>query len=592
MKHRKLPRFLKATIPALGLLTLLACGGGGGGEQAATTSSGIIPVLLMTTAAFEHELEPSPNRMIKAHRKKSQGPLPQRFNLFVEGVGSGAQRFPLRQITFDQERNLHGIKWFTNQRVGYLLDPKGDENVRLHAVDIDGSNRRELTPAALADVATKVLCPDPSGGNRWLVEMGPAHGRKDLYWIDVETGEYGLKERNPSNLIAFLPDAQGRILGAMAQKDLEFSFLYRVSEAAPFRTLSTTTFPDLTVPKALDPNGRTAEVYSNVGRDTLAIYQFDLTTGTRGRLIKEEPGKDVAALLELGDSRPQASEWAGNLTNSATYRFNIPRTQKVKYQSSDGVEIMAYLTLPTDVRPMTQPGVVLCHGGPMADTPSEDIEALFLANRGIAVLRPHFRGSAGTGKAFLAKGLGQWGGTMQDDLTCGAKWLAEEGHANASRIAIMGASYGGYAALAGASLTPDTFCCAVSTMGPSSLLSLSASPYWQSNQAINNLQTGNPATDAFRMRAVSPLFNAHRIRIPLLMGHGAKDSRVPITESEQMVQAMAARGVYVPFMTFPNEGHGFGLEENRTQWYGALENFFGMHLGSRVEAPSSFPLTR
>ena len=587
------PWILTTVLVPLSLAALLACKGGGE-ASAPSRSEGLIPVLAMASA-LEREVASAPGGEVKAWLKRSQGQHPQRLCLFVEGTGRNP--FPLRQISFDLDRNVHAVTWFSDQRVGYLKDPKGDENYRLYAVDIDGTNRRELTPPALPGVATRVLCADPAGGNRWLVAMGPAHGAKDLYWIDMVSGDYGLKERNPSNLRAWLPDGQGRILAAVAQDGLRFSLLHRPSEAAPFQTLATTTFPDLTVPIALEPGGRVAKVMSNVGRDTLALFEFDLITGIRGRLLKEAPGRDLVDLMDLdaGQSagmRAPAPDWQRQFVADGAPPIVTPSTEKVQYQARDGETITAYLTLPTGLQPMTRPAVVHCHGGPMADTEPEDIEAMFLANRGIAVLRPHFRGSSGTGKAFLAKGLGQWGGTMQDDLTDGARWLAAMGHASPGSIGIMGASYGGYAALAGASLTPDVYRCAVAAMGPSSLLSLSQAPYWQTDVAINALQMGDPATDGARMRAVSPLFNAHRIQIPLFLAHGAQDSRVPLEESRQMVRAMAARGVFVPFMVFQNEGHGFSLEENRMEYYRALENFFGMHLGSRVEAPTAFPLAR
>ena len=263
----------------------------------------------------------------------------------------------------------------------------------------------------------------------------------------------------------------------------------------------------------------------------------------------------------------------------------------VRYPSRDGWSIPAYLYAPPGPA-QDLPAVILCHGGPEACIRSPDNpEALFLASRGILVLEPNFRGSTGFGKKFQSAGYGQWGRTMQDDLSDGAAWLVAQGYADPKRLGIMGASYGGYAALAGAALTPELYCCAVSMAGPSNLLSYLASPQLRDDSAYFKLLIGDPVEQAEALAAVSPLQLADRIKIPILLAHGSKDVRVPRRESDQMAQALRSRGQFVPYLVWDDEGHGWQREEHRLEFYRAVENFFGLHLGSRVEAPSPIPLS-
>jgi dipeptidyl aminopeptidase/acylaminoacyl peptidase len=168
-------------------------------------------------------------------------------------------------------------------------------------------------------------------------------------------------------------------------------------------------------------------------------------------------------------------------------RATLAPMTSVRYQSSDGLEIPAYLTLPKGVAPKGLPAIVLPHGGPWArDTWGYDPFAQFLANRGYAVLQPNFRGSTGYGRRFLDAGNKQWGERMQDDLTWGVKYLTARGIADPKRVGIFGGSYGGYATLAGVAFTPDVYAAGVSLVGPSNLLTLldSIPAYWEAGRKL------------------------------------------------------------------------------------------------------------
>ena len=253
----------------------------------------------------------------------------------------------------------------------------------------------------------------------------------------------------------------------------------------------------------------------------------------------------------------------------------------VSYKSRDGLTINGYLTLPVGREPKNLPCIVNPHGGPWArDIWGYNPEVQFLANRGYCVLQLNFRGSTGYGRQFWEASFGQWGLKMQDDITDGVHWLVKEGVADAKRVGIYGASYGGYATLAGVAFTPELYAAAVNYVGVSNLFTFmnTIPPYWKPLLPKLYEMVGDPERDKERMTRTSPALNADKIKTPLLVVQGARDPRVNKAESDQMVAALKARGVDVPYIVKDNEGHGFRNEENQYEFYGAMEQFLGKHL--------------
>jgi len=258
----------------------------------------------------------------------------------------------------------------------------------------------------------------------------------------------------------------------------------------------------------------------------------------------------------------------------------------VSYRSRDSLLIHGYLTLPVGVPPQNLPAVMLVHGGPWArDVWGFRSQVQFLVNRGYAVLQVNYRGSLGYGKAFWQAGFKQWGRAMQDDITDGVHWLVRQGIADSTRIGIYGGSYGGYATLAGLAFTPDLYACGVDYVGVSSMFTFLASipPYWEPYREMQYEMVGDPKKDSVLLAQVSPALHADRIKAPLFIAQGANDPRVNKSEADQMVAALKERGVDVPYMVKENEGHGFANEENRFDFYRAMEEFLGRYLGGRVE---------
>jgi dipeptidyl aminopeptidase/acylaminoacyl peptidase len=269
-------------------------------------------------------------------------------------------------------------------------------------------------------------------------------------------------------------------------------------------------------------------------------------------------------------------------------RSHLAPMKAVRYKSSDGLEIPAYLTLPKGVEPKRLPAIILPHGGPWArDSWSYDSFVQFLANRGYAVLQPNFRGSTGYGKKFLDAGNQQWGDKMQDDVTCGATYLITQGIADPKRVGIMGGSYGGYATLAGVAFTPDVYAAAVSIVGSSSLITSleSIPPYWESGRMLFHQRMGDPTTPEGKaqLERQSPLNSATRIKTPLLIVHGANDVRVNQRESDQIVIALRERGFPVEYLVVPDEGHGFARPVNNLAMFATVEKFLAKYLGGRYQ---------
>ena len=273
--------------------------------------------------------------------------------------------------------------------------------------------------------------------------------------------------------------------------------------------------------------------------------------------------------------------------------LQLVRTNSVTIPSRDGRSLVSYLTLPHDTndndRPQQAlPMVLFVHGGPWSrDTWGFNNKWQWLANRGYAVLCVNYRGSTGFGKDFISAGDREWGARMQDDLIDAVDWAVKEGIADRERVAIMGASYGGYATLLGLSMTPDIFACGVCFFGISNLVTCLESfpPYWKTWSQIWKLRTGDWSTEEGRafLLSRSPITYVNDIQRPLLMAHGANDVRCKQAEADQMTSAMRDRNIPVTYLLYPDEGHGFARPTNLISALAVTENFLAHHLGGRAE---------
>lgn len=350
-------------------------------------------------------------------------------------------------------------------------------------------------------------------------------------------------------------------------------------------------------------------IYTSYEDDRNRLYWKDKDFEADYKRISEElPGVEPYFARTTADERfwiigsysdvdPGTTYLFDRVTKKLTFQYrprpNIPvehmaNMQAIRYPSSDGLEIPAYLTLPKGVDPKNLPLIVMPHGGPWARSGwGFNSYAQFLANRGYAVLDPNFRASTGYGKKFINAGNNEWGRKMQDDITWGVKYLVKQGIADPEKVAIMGGSYGGYATLAGLAFTPDVYACGVSIVGPSNLITLlnSIPPYWEAIRTVFHKRMGDPSTPEGEadLKKMSPLFSADKIKSPLLVVQGANDPRVKQHESDQIVVALRDRGFPVEYIVAPDEGHGFARPVNNMAMLAAAEKFLASHLGGRYQ---------
>ncbi|MBN2380933.1 S9 family peptidase [candidate division WOR-3 bacterium] len=320
----------------------------------------------------------------------------------------------------------------------------------------------------------------------------------------------------------------------------------------------------------------------------------DLDEGDVG-FADETEDNNTWLISFLKDDGPMSYYVFDRKTKQAEFLFNyrddlgsysLAKMEPFSFTSRDGLTIHGYITFPVGVERKNLPMVINVHGGPwVRDNWGYNPEAQWLANRGYISMEVNYRGSTGYGKEFTNAGNKEWGRKMHYDLVDAVKWAIDQGYADSERIAIYGGSYGGYAALVGATFTPDLFCCAVDMFGPSNLITFleTAPPYWKPYLDMMYKRVGNPETENQMLEERSPLFKVDEIKIPMLIAQGANDPRIKQAESDQIVAVMEEKGIDYEYILFPDEGHGFQKEENRLKFYARCERFLAKHLGGRYE---------
>jgi len=390
-----------------------------------------------------------------------------------------------------------------------------------------------------------------------IVLLDPATGQEQPYQADplkrVDVGNLAISERTREPIFVSFEDDRMRRVWKDKAFEADFNAVGRQLPGLDLTPVSNTTDERLWLLSA-----------SSATQPSVA-YLFDRQTKQLTKQYETRPKLRAADLADM---------------------------KVVRYKSSDGLEIPAYLTLPKGVAAKNLPVIILPHGGPWArDTYGYNALHQFLANRGYAVLSPNFRASTGYGKQFLNAGNGEWGRKMQDDLTWGVKYLMAQGLADPKRVGIMGGSYGGYATLAGVAFTPDVYHAAVAIVAPSNLMTLlnAIPPYWEAGRKQMYARMADPGTEAGRaaLARMSPLGAANNIKTPLLVVQGANDPRVNKAEADQIVVALRDRNYPVQYLLAPDEGHGFVRPVNNMAMFAASEKFLASQLHGRYQESMS-----
>ncbi len=326
---------------------------------------------------------------------------------------------------------------------------------------------------------------------------------------------------------------------------------------------------DLEILRALNPGD--LSIVSRSADDARWLVAFTSDVGPTSYYLHDRAAGESRLLFK---DRPELE------------RYTLAPKEPFSFAARDGLEVHGYLTFPPGLERKDLKTVLLVHGGPWArDVWGYDPWAQLYANRGYLCVQVNYRGSTGYGKAFVNAAIREWAGKMHTDLLDAVDHLVELGHADRSKVAITGGSYGGYATLVGVTFTPDVFACGIDIVGPSNLNTLirSVPEYWKPALALWTQRVGDPNTEEDFLWSRSPLSRVDQIRVPLLIIQGENDPRVKKQESDQIVAAMKERGIPCEYVVVEDEGHGFANAENWVRFALLLESFLAEHLGGRVQ---------
>ena len=443
------------------------------------------------------------------------------------------------------------------------------------------------------------LAPRPDGGADVMTREKPAEPWRSLYRVDhADLATFALLGVTIDGQLVVLSsrDARCTRLLLLHPRTGETTVLFEDREG--YDVTGAELHPSSGMPRLafVERERREIEILDPALTRDLAL----LRGGCSGDLMVL--GRDRAdrrwLVLDNTDDAPASYHMYDRTTGEVTFLFDhlpelahqpLARMEMFHFTASDGLRIHGYITFPPGEPRHRLPTVVEVHGGPWTrDRWGFRALPQWLANRGYLCVQVNYRGSTGYGKDFLNAGNREWGGRMLDDVIEAVSFLVEAKIADPHRVAIFGASYGGYTALCAAAFRPQVFSCAISFAGASDLRSFITSIPGTWTPTIEELhrRVGHPVKDADFLWSRSPLSRVGDIRVPVLIGQGANDPRIHRHEAEQLVAALRGHGIPHEYLLFPDEGHTLTRPGNRTAFHAAVERFLARHLGGRCEAPA------
>lgn len=594
----------------------------------------------------------SPDGVYMSYKEKDEN---AKNHVYIKHIASGN----VTRVIEEKEELIRAFGWASKERLIYLMDKGGNENIHVFSVKIDGTDDKELTPfdGVKANLLS-ILKEDP---NHIIVSLNKNNPQVfEPYRLNINTGELeqlytnddvqnpiqGYDFDKDGNLIAFTRIKDGinsvlyytfdngktyQIVKELDWKDgfgiVKFNYatdypydayvvsnldtdkaviqLYDFKENKPIKTVYAN--PDYDVAGMSLSRKRNYELdyFSYIGKKAEIVPQSDYYKNLHNIITKEFPNYEYTItdftddesqyLIAIGSDKLVGKIYTYDVKNNKfEMLYNLmPQLKEddmasmkpIKFTSRDGITIHGYITLPNGYKKGDKvPVIVNPHGGPQGirDNWGFNPEAQLFASRGYATLQVNFRISGGYGREFMESGYGQIGRKVMDDVEDGLQYVIDEGYVDKDKVAIYGASHGGYAVLRGMTKTPELYACGVDYVGISSIFTFmdTMPPYWKPYIKMIK-QFWYDADDPEQrkiMKDVSPIYHIDKINKPLFVVQGANDPRVNISEADQIVEALRAKGVDVPYMVKYDEGHGFGKEENRIELYKTMMGFFAENL--------------
>ncbi len=576
------------------------------------------------------------------------------LNIFVTKTDKPLES---KSITKDTGRGIRQYFWlYDNQHIAYVKDDGGDENERIHVVNITTTEDKTFTPEK---VKALIYCVSDKFPNEIIIGLNDRNSSyHDVYRLNISTGEKILVLQNDREFSDFIFDDDYNLRFAILstkdggheyfkataneKNEYEWASYLKVSSEDVYTThllgltregnilyMLDSRETDLNVLKEINlktneekilAKAEKAEISGTMNHPQTGVIEAFETNYLRKEwtcldkeieshinnikhtlkgelnIVSRTLDDSLWIIADMRDDGPIGFYIYSKPEKKLTFLFNhredlnkykLSKMEGVVIKSRDGLNLPSYITKPLETKGPV-PLVLIVHGGPWyRDEWGYRPEAQWLANRGYAVLQVNYRSSLGFGKSFINLGNLEWGRKMHEDLLDAVNWAVKEGIADPNKIAIYGGSYGGYAALWGATNSGDVFKCAVDIVGVSNLQTFIATvpSYWESFKEQLYRRVGDPRTVNGKELLVqrSPLTRVDKIKIPVLIAQGEKDPRVKQDESEQIVAAMKEKNLAYIYMLFMDEGHGFARPENNFAFYGVAERFLADNLGGRFE---------
>ncbi len=514
---------------------------------------------------------------------------------FVSPDGSG-----LRRLTGNDEA-IHTVGEFhpDGRTIAYAANDRNGRDFDLYLLDTQTGEARKVLEAEGANYPVAFT----RDGARLLFARHNANVDNDLFLLDVSTGKTTLLTPHEGDaqfrFAGWTEDGQGLYLATNKDRDF-INRAYLNLSTGELRVLAEENAD--TDAFAVSRDGRMmAYIVNQDGYGNLHVADVatgmpvtvqDLPRGvTFGLRFAHDPpflsvsvtsGTRIGTAWRIDLGSGLAREWTAS-TPAGVNTQSFVEPQLIRYRSFDGLEIPAFVYVPHGAAQAdgTLPFVLDIHGGPESqERPDFNPVIQYLVSRGYGVLAPNIRGSTGYGKAYTHLDDVEKRLDSIQDIAAGADWLAESGWADRTKIAVMGGSYGGYAALASLVFHPEKWAAGISIVGISNLLTFlqNTGAY---RRKLRAAEYGDPERDAEFLRSASPFYHIERIRAPLLVIQGANDPRVPQSESDQIVEAVRTQGGEVEYLLFPDEGHGVVKLSNRIISWTAVADFLDKRLQSR-----------